>query len=317
MPLSIRKSIDSMPQSVKPVFAALCILAATALFFFIGLKIELTVFKTDFANFTLLLQDAENPLFVNALRGFLVLQTIALFAIPPFMLAYVYGKNPFTIFAITSKPAWNYLLIAIALIVCGIPMINFLVDYNGTLLDHILGATNSLKDQDLVTQKLVESLLHDTSIGSLVINSIIIAFIPAACEELFFRGLIQKTILSKYMNMHLAIFCSGFLFSFLHFQFYGFIPRFVLGVLFGYIFEWSGSLWVTITIHFINNFLAVLGSFLISKNIVSDSIDTIGTGSTWWIGLVSMIIAGLLVFVLYKQQNAKNSFYSQQMSTFD
>jgi membrane protease YdiL (CAAX protease family) len=302
MPVSLRNSINSMPQSVKPVFAGVSIIAAAALFFIIGLKIELAITKTDFVHFSQIILDATNPFFTNSLRMFMVLQTLAIFAIPPFVLAYVYDKNAFDIYHLNRKPNVSYLLLAIGMIICGIPMINMMVEYNGSLLDHILGTVNSLKDQDLVTQKLIESLLQNSSIVSLFINSIIIAFIPAACEELFFRGLIQKNLLTRYMNKHTAIITAGFLFSFLHFQFYGFIPRFVLGVLFGYIFEWSGSLWVTISIHFINNFLAVLGSYFISKNIVSDSIDTVGTGSTSWIGFSSMLLVSLFVYLLYKKQ---------------
>src|ERR1035437_4338165 len=142
MPVSLRNTINTMPHSVKPVFAGVSIIAAASLFFFIGLKIGLTVLKTDYVHFLQIIQDTSNPRFVTTLRISLILQTLAIFAIPPFVLAYVYDKNPFTLYLLDKKPGYSCLLLAIGMIICGIPMINMFVEYNGSLLDHILGSVN-------------------------------------------------------------------------------------------------------------------------------------------------------------------------------
>src|SRR5207344_1198984 len=101
-----------------------------------------------------------------------------------------------------------------------------------------------------------------TSVLSLAINLFIIAFLPALGEELFFRGMMQKLFSQLTKNNHLAIIITSIIFSAIHLQFYGFLPRMVLGIFLGYLLVWSGSLWLPILAHFVNNASAVLFTFL-------------------------------------------------------
>ena len=101
-----------------------------------------------------------------------------------------------------------------------------------------------------------------------------------------------------------------------HFQFYGFFPRFVLGIIFGYIFLWSGSLWVAISIHFVNNFIAVFANFLLSRQIISESADTIGTGSTQWLGLVSALTVGSILWLMFRKYQSSHQIKPLQNNTF-
>jgi len=305
---SFRKAILSMPSSVLPVFAVLCVITFSSLFFLIGFKIELAYFSLDYKCFSRLINDGNNPLFVPVLRYFMALQTIALFGIAPLTIAWVYRKKADSLYLLNKKPTLYFLLLSICFIILVNPFINLLMEFNGNIMDALLGASNSLKDQDLSTQKIVESLLKDTSFSALLINAIVIAFLPAALEELFFRGLLQKVVLSKYMNSHMAILSTAFLFSFIHFQFYGFLPRFVLGVAFGYILLWTGSLWVTICIHFANNFMAVFVQNLISRQLLSESINTVGTNQTSWIGFLSAIVAAFLLWMLFRKYQQSNDY---------
>lgn len=311
-----RKAIDSMPLSVKPVFAGLLALAIAGLFFFICFRLELYIYNLDVRGFSGLLQDTSNPIFVPVLRYFMAIQTIALFAITPLVVAWCYDKNVLSLFLLDKKPPLFYLVLSVCLIIFANPFINLLLEFNGTVMDYILGASNSLKDQDLGTQKLVDALLKNTSLLSLMINTIVIAFLPAALEELFFRGFLQKVILSKYMNVHMAILSTAFFFSFIHFQFYGFLPRFVLGIIFGYILLWSGSLWVTISIHFVNNFMAVFANYLVTRHLIENSIDSIGTGSTAFWGLLSAVIVSCIIGVMYKKYQSKQFVKPIQSTTF-
>ena len=91
------------------------------------------------------------------------------------------------------------------------------------------------------------------SIIDLVFNLLVIAIIPAIGEELFFRGYLQQKLIKWNRSPHIGIIITAILFSIIHFQFSGLIPRFILGVLLGYIFYWSSSLWIPIIAHFVNN----------------------------------------------------------------
>ena len=87
------------------------------------------------------------------------------------------------------------------------------------------------------------------------------AILPAIGEELLFRGVFQRLLTEWTRNIHWGIILAALLFSFFHFEFYGFLPRFLLGVFFGYLFVWTSSIWVPILAHFTNNFIIVVYSF--------------------------------------------------------
>jgi hypothetical protein len=132
-----------------------------------------------------------------------------------------------------------------------------------------------------------------------------IAFLPAIGEELLFRGVIQRIFTSWTRNQHWGIWISAILFSALHMQFYGFIPRVFLGVLFGYLLVWSGSIWLPIIAHFINNAVAVVAMYLIDKGLLSQEIEEIGTTSdSYYMAAVSLLL--IVVFMLMiKRQNSE------------
>jgi membrane protease YdiL (CAAX protease family) len=112
------------------------------------------------------------------------------------------------------------------------------------------------------SKNMVNVMISGTSISALIINILLVGLLPAVGEELLFRGVIQKHLAAMFKNQHVAIFIAAFLFSAVHFQFYGFIPRLMLGMIFGYLVYYSGSMWTAIFAHFFNNSMAVIAIFL-------------------------------------------------------
>ncbi len=124
-----------------------------------------------------------------------------------------------------------------------------------------------------------------------------IALIPAIGEELVFRGLIQPKIYKMSRNVHVAVWLTGFIFSFIHLQFYGLIPRMLLGVLFGYLYAWSGNLWYSILGHFINNGFTLIMYYLHQRQSVTINIED--TASVpWGISLAFMAVSAFLLISL-------------------
>ena len=114
-----------------------------------------------------------------------------------------------------------------------------------------------------------------------------------------FRGVLQQLLGGR---RHVAIWLTAVIFSAIHMQFYGFVPRMLMGALFGYVFVWTGSLWVPIVMHFVNNGMAVLVYYIFSsKGVAIDTnyADTLGAGTTWWLGVISLLTVGILLRVLY------------------
>lgn len=196
-----------------------------------------------------------------------------------------------------SKPvdSWSWLW-TILLIIVIVPFINMLTDLNSQIhLPHFMqGIENWFQSTEDKADDMTEQFLHTNTFGGLFVNILVIALTPAICEELLFRGVLQK-IFSEKWGIHAGIWVAAFIFSAIHFQFFGFIPRMLLGAIFGYLLVWSGSLWLPILAHFINNFMAVLTNHFEQIGILPESIENLGTGSMWWLAMISGILSALLL----------------------
>ena len=127
-----------------------------------------------------------------------------------------------------------------------------------------------------------------------------VAIVPAIGEELLFRGLIQKYFRQIFGNPHAAIWVTAILFSAFHLQFYGFLPRMLLGAFFGYLFYFSRNLGYAIIAHFINNGFTVTLLYLYQAGIISYDIESDESVPLISIAIFSMI--GIILFVLFKKQ---------------
>ena len=154
-------------------------------------------------------------------------------------------------------------LACFAFIIC-IPLISYLTSINAKLkLPVQLESLEAwMKNSEDSIDKLVKYLMVLRHPGDLLVNLVMIALIPAVGEELLFRGCFQRIIIRISKNPHLGIFLAAMLFSALHLQFYGFLPRLFLGMLLGYLYYWSQSIWLSMSAHFLNNALAVLSTSL-------------------------------------------------------
>lgn len=155
---------------------------------------------------------------------------------------------------------------------------------------------------------IVKGLLSGDSLFVLTLNLITIAILPAICEEWIFRGTLQR-LFSEKMNIHLAVFMSSLFFSFIHFEFSGFLPRIVLGMFLGYLYYYSGSLWVNIYAHVVNNGAQVVFMYLNIKGIYKTDLDNPEMPSI--LELISYTAVFAIIWYLFLQ-------YAQQrkISTF-
>jgi membrane protease YdiL (CAAX protease family) len=147
---------------------------------------------------------------------------------------------------------------------------------------------------------LTERFLNTSSVGMMLVNLLVMALLPAVCEEMMFRGWLQR-VLGKSVNYHTAIWVSAFVFSAIHFQFYGFIPRMLIGAALGYLYYYTGSLWAPIVAHFTNNAAAVVTAFLTYNGYTSIDFDLIGTGDTWYLSVVSVAVCVVLMSRLMRR----------------
>ena len=248
----------------------------------------------------------------ESLKWLQFIQTTATFLLPPILCAWLWDEEhkPFRWLRMDVSVQWQNILLAVVIMVCAVPGINLLADLNSRveLPKSLEFIEQVLKSQEEAAAALTERFLQADNIGGLLLNIGLMALLPALSEELSFRGTLQQIIYKdqsgkvQSTKVHLAIWITAFIFSAIHMQFYGFVPRMLLGAIFGYVFVWSGSLWVPITMHFVNNGLAVLVYYLMGESENTKNIaDTLGAGDTWYLGVFSILITSLGLLIFYRR----------------
>ena len=266
-----------------------------------------------------------------SLKWLQLLQTIGTFLLPPILCAWMWDEthHPFRWLGLSHQPSAVsrqhsavLVLLAVGIMICAMPGINLLVDLNGRIelpesLDFI---EQKLQAMEAAAAALTERFLQADTIGQLLLNIGLMALLPALAEELSFRGTLQQITKGERLPVtgyrkHIAVWVTAIVFSAIHMQFYGFIPRMLMGAMFGYIFVWSGSLWFPILMHFTNNCVAVLAAFSIQHSVFSCQLsevsqqniaDTIGAGDTWWLGVISILITSLGLLIFYRRTHRQS-----------
>ncbi|MBO7457572.1 MAG: CPBP family intramembrane metalloprotease [Paludibacteraceae bacterium] len=246
----------------------------------------------------------------ESLKWLQLLQTMGTFLLPPILCAWLWDSNhqPFRWLHMDKGASWQVFALAVLIMICAIPAINLLADLNSriSLPDSMASIERWMRAMEENAAALTERFLQAGNAGQLLLNIGLMALLPAIAEELSFRGTLQQVLdgdPASRIRTHTAIWVTAFIFSAIHMQFYGFIPRMLMGAMFGYVFVWTGSLWIPILMHFTNNCMAVISYHLLggaeSTNVSGKSIaDTIGAGDTWWLGVLSLIVVGILLYLL-------------------
>lgn len=248
---------------------------------------------------------------IGSLKLMQLIQSIGVFVLPPFVLAYLCSNNTTEFLHFDRQINLLVILFVVLFMILIVPFINLLGDLNQRLVlpKALAGLESMMKAYESQATQLTEKLLNVHNLPALFFNIFLIAVIPALGEELFFRGAIQGVLQQK-INAKAAIWITAIVFSAIHFQFYGFVPRMLLGAFLGYLLVWSGNLWLSIAAHFTNNVLAIIFYYMKTNGYKIFDIDTIGTGDTLWIGCLSGLFAvfGFYFFMRYFQKvDAENA----------
>ena len=151
-----------------------------------------------------------------------------------------------------------------------------------------------------------EHLTNFQSIQHFLLAFLAVAIIPAVAEELVFRGLIQSLFTRVLKNHHVSIWLTGLIFAAIHLQFFGFAPRMLLGVLFGYLYQWSGKLTTAMIGHLVNNGLALILLYLAQSDLISLTEEQMEQSAPWPAVVIFGVITAFLLHRYHKnyQSNA-------------
>lgn len=230
----------------------------------------------------------------KGMRILYVLQAVFVFIMPAIIAAITATKLPAQLLAIQKPPRLMPVLLTMIVMLVSIPAMNHIIHWNQNIsLPESMGGIEE-KMHELETQAAngVQILTQGTSVGTLIMSILIVGVMAGFSEELFFRGALQRILANTSLRAHAAVWLSAVIFSALHLQFFGFVPRLLLGAFFGYLLLWSGTLWLPVIAHIFNNTLATISSWLTERSgNDSNTLDTTGTDS----GDIAIVIASALL----------------------
>jgi membrane protease YdiL (CAAX protease family) len=198
------------------------------------------------------------------LRYMVIVQDIAIFIVPAVIILYLMKTENNAAIPDLKTPHLKEILLVIMLAFFLFPITNFTGQLNSEmhLPDWMSGLEKWMIEKEDQADGLIDLLISSNTFWVMLLNIIMIAVLPAIGEELIFRGVFQKIFYKLFRSGHLAVWFTAIIFSAVHFQFLGFIPRFILGLVFGYLYLWSGTLWLPIIAHFVNNAVPVVGTYI-------------------------------------------------------
>ncbi len=252
----------------------------------------------------------DDPEILKGLKILQILSAIVIFIVPAVVFAFLVSRKGLEYLQVNRLGKISVLLLGGIVMFTASPIINFLAEINNHLqLPQWLHSIEEwMKDSEAKDDALTNAFIGHQNFYDLIVNLIMIALVAAISEELFFRGVLQKIIIKLTKNTHAGIWITGAIFSAIHIQFYGFLPRMLMGVYLGYLLVWSGSLWAPVTAHFINNALAVLFAYLEERKIIPDTVEKIGSQGTEYLYIViSLAIVTLLLMVIYRLSGRKTA----------
>lgn len=205
--------------------------------------------------------DFKNPQMLTFVRGMLLVQFLGLFFIPSFLFGYFSDPNPMDYIGLKKPGTAIYYILGVAILILALPLVDWLGAINRQV-NFPKNVEKWMQTSEKQANEQIQFMLAKHSVKDLIVNLIFIAGFAGFGEELFFRGVLQRLFIRIFKSPWAGIIITAFIFSAIHFQFYGFLPRFILGILLGVIYWYSGSLWPAILAHFIyDGFFIVLAYF--------------------------------------------------------
>jgi hypothetical protein len=296
------------PPFLQLLVLLLLILSSTLFTFFVGILLAMPFYGTDVLNILVDAGNLTSDSDIALLKYFQVVNQLGIFFIPVLVFALLVTRHVSSYLHLNRKPAPASVLLTILLVFSILPVIHLLVEINEDMqLPRFLGWLEDwMKSSEESAMKLTEAFLGTKTISGLLINIFMIGLMAAVGEELLFRALLIRIFKDWFNNLHVAVVLSSVLFSAFHLQFFGFLPRFVLGLIFAYLFVWSGSLWLPILAHFVNNASAVLVYFLVNTGKIQTEAEQFGATDNTFLLIFSIftsIVFLILIFYIEKKRH--------------
>lgn len=238
------------------------------------------------------------------------LLSVGIFLLPPvFMVKLCCEGSLWDNIMVSRRPDVLPLVICLGAIFVSEPLVSWLEEVNlrMELPESMSAIEDWMRASEDNAARLLKKLTASTDVLHCVLNIIVLAVLPAVCEEMYFRVGMQTRLFADKSRIrgYYAVVLTAILFSALHMQFFGFLPRMVLGAVLGVMLLITGNVWYSIAAHFFNNMLAVAASFAQARGVEMELPAWMGT---WWMALLSAVASVLLLILLHKvEKNSKKT----------
>lgn len=226
-----------------------------------------------------------------------MLQDILVFIVPPVVTAVIVTRQPATLLCLDGRPRLLSTLLWMLLVMVSIPAMNVVVSANASMpLPE--GIRDALLEAEAHAAETIATLCGPHTVGNLIVSILIVGVMAGVGEELLFRGGLQRMLTTGGVNHHAAIWVTAAVFSLVHFQMLGFVPRMLLGAMFGYALYYTGSIWVPMLMHALNNTIYVISQWTVDGG--GDAmLDNLGVSGNKAVDIAWVLVSLTLVCVVF------------------
>jgi membrane protease YdiL (CAAX protease family) len=238
--------------------------------------------------------DPNNTFIIVFLKVMQVILVAITFIVPVLFFSVVIRHEKWKFLPLQKAPNIKQFVIALTICIVALPIVSYTAEWNSNIHfpDSLKNIESWMRIKENAANETIKIFFANNTIGNMISNLFVVAFMAGLSEEIFFRGFIQRLFIENKLNHHLAIWFTAILFSAIHLQFFGFVPRVLLGAVLGYLYFYSGNLWLSIIAHTVNNGFAVVMAY-ITGSIDADPFADKGTET---INLVLVLSSIVIIF---------------------
>lgn len=251
----------------------------------------------------------------------LTLQDVLAFILPAIVAMAIFYRKPLHVMCLDRAPGWPILLVIVLFYFISLPAMNWLINFNEsmTLPSWMAGLEQIMRDAEDSAMETTKRLLDIHCLGEMLACVFVVGFMAGLSEEMLFRGAMLRTMQDSRLGNHAVVWIVAIIFSAIHLQFYGFLPRMVLGLWLGYLLVWSRSLWAPIIAHTLNNSSVVVFNYLSNVGVLPEGAgDRLGipsAGGFPWLALVSFMASVCLAAGTCHYFSCKHSLIASSTET--
>jgi hypothetical protein len=243
--------------------------------------------------------EASDP--VTAIRITQALATVGAFLLPSLLFAYCQDRQWFNYNLANRHAPQSMVNMVLILSVTLLPVVGLLSSFNQHIMPQEGAVADFMRNLEDAADQILGLVTSQRSSWDLICNILIFAVLAGICEEFFFQGALQPLLTNWSKNPHIGILLTALIFSALHFQFYGFIPRFLLGIYLGYLFYWSKSLWLPILAHVLHNALSLIIDYTLQgRGIDTDSLQYTDVRGSIPVAATCALVSAMAIVFLWR-----------------